>query len=247
MKDKSIGSNNNFCFKLLSLSVGRVIRLFQRLMIPPKLMSKDVLDIIDFKVLNDSADFAIINFTEAMPFRHHRDLWQYCINKAISLKNVEIVLEFGVYKGESINYFAKKLPHAQIFGFDSFEGLQEDWLGTRSQKGAYNAFGIVPKAEKNVTFYKGWFEDTVPGFLKQLGGQQIDILHIDSDTYTPAIFVLKAFLDNLSKDTIIIFDEYYGYNNWRNHEFKAWQEFISIGKKYKYIAYTGTRVAVQLL
>ena len=105
----------------------------------------------------------------------------------------------------------------------------------------------MPKAEKNVTFYKGWFEDTVPGFLKQLGGQQIDILHIDSDTYTPAIFVLKAFLDNLSKDTIIIFDEYYGYNNWRNHEFKAWQEFISIGKKYKYIAYTGTRVAVQLL
>ena len=49
MKDKSIGSNNNFIFKLLSLSVGRVIRLFQRLMIPPKLMSKDVLDIIDFK------------------------------------------------------------------------------------------------------------------------------------------------------------------------------------------------------
>ena len=85
-------------------------------MIPPKLMSKDVLDIIDFKVLNDSADFAIINFTEAMPFRHHRDLWQYCINKAISLKNVEIVLEFGVYKGESINYFAKNYHTRKSLG-----------------------------------------------------------------------------------------------------------------------------------
>ena len=32
--------------------MGRVTRLFQRLMIPPKLMSKDVLDIIEFKVPN---------------------------------------------------------------------------------------------------------------------------------------------------------------------------------------------------
>jgi len=37
------------------------------------------------------------------------------------------VLEFGVYKGESINYFAQKLSHKNIYGFDSFMGLPEFW------------------------------------------------------------------------------------------------------------------------
>ena len=36
-----------------------------------------------------------------------------------------IVLEFGVYKADSINYIAKKLNKLDIYGFDSFEGLED--------------------------------------------------------------------------------------------------------------------------
>jgi hypothetical protein len=39
------------------------------------------------------------------------------------------VLEFGVYKGGMINYQAKKFPDLNFTGFDSFEGLQEQWSG----------------------------------------------------------------------------------------------------------------------
>ena len=35
-------------------------------------------------------------------------------------------LEFGVHTGGSINFFSKHVNH--IYGFDSFEGLSEDWL-----------------------------------------------------------------------------------------------------------------------
>jgi hypothetical protein len=36
-----------------------------------------------------------------------------------------LIMEFGVYKGETINHIASLLPNKQIYGFDSFEGLPE--------------------------------------------------------------------------------------------------------------------------
>ena len=38
------------------------------------------------------------------------------------------VLEFGVYAGGSITRTANALPNMTIHGFDSFEGLPEDWI-----------------------------------------------------------------------------------------------------------------------
>ena len=37
-------------------------------------------------------------------------------------------LEFGVWKGESINFLSSFLNKGEIYGFDSFKGLREDWL-----------------------------------------------------------------------------------------------------------------------
>lgn len=50
--------------------------------------------------------------------------------------------------------------------------------------------------------------------------------------------------------TIIVFDEYFNYPAWRQHEYKAFQEFISkFGRKYRYIAMSAEKghVAVQLI
>ena len=43
-----------------------------------------------------------------------------------------MIENFSPFKGKSINLFAKKLKKlkAKIYGFDSFEGLNEDWKGT---------------------------------------------------------------------------------------------------------------------
>ena len=106
----------------------------------------------------------------------------------------------------------------------------------------------MPKCESNVKLYKGWFTETVPTFQTELGNKVISLLHIDSDTYKPAKYVLNALVKNLRPGSIIVFDEYYGYTGWRLHEFKAFQEFvIEHNLKYKYIAYTGEQVAVEIL
>ena len=47
------------------------------------------------------------------------------------------IFEFGVYKGGTINYLAHKMPNSIIYGFDSFQGLPEDW-----RKGFKKAFMI---------------------------------------------------------------------------------------------------------
>lgn len=48
----------------------------------------------------------------------------------------------------------------------------------------------------------------------------------------------------------MLFDEYYNFPRWQQHEYKAFQEFVSrTGVEYEYIAYsvTGQQVAVRIL
>jgi hypothetical protein len=47
-----------------------------------------------------------------------------------------------------------------------------------------------------------------------------------------------------------LFDEYYNFHRWQQHEFRAFQEFVEkSGLSYEYIAYsvTGQQVAVKVL
>jgi hypothetical protein len=45
--------------------------------------------------------------------------------------------------------------------------------------------------------------------------------------------------DLIVAGTVLVFDEYYNYPNWREHEFKAFQEFIAeTGKSYRYIGFS---------
>jgi len=59
--------------------------------------------------------------------------------------------------------------------------------------------------------------------------------------------VLNTLSKNLAKGTVVIFDEYFGYPNFRSHEFKAWRELMeSTDLKYDYIGYTEFQVAVEV-
>jgi hypothetical protein len=243
----------NLIFIVFNLTVGKIIRLFQRTLItrnsPQGVFHQGVFHLINQQALQDSAQYAVNNFSKAMQFDTRPELWSYCLNKIPQLQTEGgVIAEFGVWRGESINFFAKSCPKSRVFGFDSFEGLEEDWYGFRLQKGFFSTNGQLPKCESNVTLVKGWFEDTLPKFCAELQQEKILLLHMDADTYKPTAYVLSSLSDNLGKGTIIIFDEYFGYPNFRLHEFKAWQELVdSSGLKYRYIGYTEMAVAIEML
>jgi predicted O-methyltransferase YrrM len=196
----------------------------------------------------DSANYAIEKMQEAMMFSNREHLRKYCCN-LIKNKSEAVVVEFGVWSGNSINYFAKELPKASVFGFDSFLGLDKDWSGWNLAKGMFNLNGKSPSVKKNVTIYNGLYKDTVPEFFKNNNFKEgIDLIHMDSDMYDPTIDALSNLNDLIRENTIIIFDEYFGYPNWRNHEYKAFQEFVLQNSiNYKYIAYSEHAVAVKIL
>jgi len=201
--------------------------------------------------IQDSAKYAMNNFFEAMICNTREELWVYCIERSSMNppQKTGAIVEFGVWKGYSINFFAKNCPESQVYGFDSFEGLEEDWTGILGHlKGHFNLDGKVPKVEKNVQLFKGRFENTVPSFASKLNKGDIRILHLDADTYKPTSYVLNSLSKIIESGTIVIFDEYFGYPNFRSHEFKAWGEFINSNKlKYRYIAYAELAVAVEIL
>lgn len=95
----------------------------------------------------------------------------------------------------------------------------------------------------------GWFTDTLPKFLKGIDdNHRIALLHLDVDTYSPTIFVLESLKDYFVSGTVIIFDEFFGYPGWEQHEFRTWDEFA--GKhslEFEYIVTTELNVAIRLL
>jgi predicted O-methyltransferase YrrM len=151
-----------------------------------------------------------------------------------------LFLEFGVQKGASASFIAERLngrAGATLHGFDSFEGLPESWLGTFEARGKFGVGGAVPNLPPNVTIHKGWFEETLPGFCQRNQNAGISLLHMDCDLYSSTATVLAHAGDLLRPGSIVVFDEYFNYHGWQNHEFKAWQEFAA-ARQVKY-AYRG--------
>lgn len=171
--------------------------------------------------------------------------WRIALNK---IKNNGLCLEFGVFEGRSLNYFSNYSPEKNWHGFDSFYGLQEDWKGGLYEKGVFNLNGNVPNFNKNVTIVKGWFKDTLPDFFKK-HNENISFIHINCDTYQSTKEIFKNIKkDKLEKGCIIIFNEYFGYINWENNEFKAWKEYVKKNKiKYKYVAFGGKAAVIEII
>ena len=157
------------------------------------------------------------------------------------------VAEFGVWKGESINYLAKLFNPKIIWGFDSFFGLEEDF-SIDFLKGGFNQNGNMPLVESNVSLVKGSFSESLPTWLEQNPGV-FSFINIDCDTYQATSTVLNLIgPERIVSGTVILFDEYIGFAGWKNHEFKAWQEYCNKNNvKYKYIAINHLQVLLQVL
>lgn len=192
-----------------------------------RLPSRNLHNVLWERATQSSADFVEQHLSTSLVFPSKTQLWTYTCELLREKHPNGTCLEFGVAGGRSINFFSKKLPEFQFIGFDSFEGLKEDWIGHHARKGAYSRGGVLPAVNDNVELVKGWFDDTVPDQLAKIDVGKICFYHIDSDTYEAATEVLQCILPLLKSGDLILFDELIGYPNWQRGEYMALTEAAS--------------------
>ncbi|MGY1746385.1 class I SAM-dependent methyltransferase [Blastococcus sp. SYSU D00695] len=157
-----------------------------------------------------------------------------------------MALEFGVFQGRSLRVITDGRPGKEVYGFDSFAGLPEDYR-PHVRQGTFAVDGLpdVPGAELVV----GWFDETLPGFLAEHPGP-VAFLHVDGDLYSSAVTVLDLVGPRLRPGSVVVFDEFFNFPGWQQHEYRAWQEWLArTGARAEYLAYTqeDEQVAIRVL
>lgn len=168
------------------------------------------------------------------------------LDYALSLRGKGLVLEFGVFRGATIRRIAERCPGETVYGFDSFEGLPEKWVGSRNSETTMDRGGKLPPVPANVTLVKGLFGETLPGFLASHPGE-VGFLHIDCDIYSSTREVFAHVGPRLAPGAVIVFDEYFGYHGFKEHEYKAFHEFAAAsGRRYRFASYSGGQATAVL-
>jgi predicted O-methyltransferase YrrM len=191
--------------------------------------SYNVVAVAEFLAALDSA-----RFYERMLLRcvlANSDL--HLLELAVSWRQAEgLIMEFGVASGRTINHIATLVPDLPVYGFDSFEGLPEVW---RPGFAKHTFAQPTPDVRPNVTLVKGWFEQSLPGFLADHPGT-ISLLHVDCDLYSSTRTIFEHLGSRIVAGTVIVFDEYFNYPGWRQHEHRAFQEYAAAnGRRYEYL------------
>ncbi|MQA08429.1 MAG: class I SAM-dependent methyltransferase [Pseudonocardiaceae bacterium] len=173
---------------------------------------------------------------EHMPAARHFARPQETLEYALSLAPTGgMALEFGVYSGTTLKTISTARADGAVYGFDSFTGLPEDWR-TGFTAGMFHVDELpeVPGAELVV----GQFDDTLPGFLDAHRGP-VDFVHVDGDLYSSAKTVLELVGPRMRPGCIVVFDEFFNFPNWQQHEYRAWREYVArTGVEFSYLAYT---------
>jgi hypothetical protein len=158
-------------------------------------------------------------------------------------KPVGTALEFGVGSGLSTGIIAAVMP---VVGFDSFEGLPEDWRpgfpkGTFRPNTPISRIAAIP----NVQLMIGLYANTLPRF--DFRDYHIGLVHIDCDLYSSTVTVLENVGWWLRPGAIVVFDEYHGYEGAELHEQRAWLEWVGeAGVAWTPIAYSIEQLAVRI-
>jgi O-methyltransferase len=130
--------------------------------------------------------------------------------------------EFGVASGKSFKWWLEHNSNSSshFFGFDTFEGLPEKWGPFEKGAMAHSLESLNindPRAE----FYKGLFQQTLIPFLEKYDNQNKKLIHIDSDLFSSALFVMTQLYRFLKPGDILLFDEFAV----PRHEFLAFKIF----------------------
>lgn len=195
----------------------------------------------DQLVTMESAEFVMKHMAKTPVFWDQYDTLRFALDE---VKVPGMALEFGVATGTTLRIIAESLDDRLVAGFDVFTGLPETWR-TGFPAGQ---FAQDPPEVPGATIVIGMFEDTLPGFLAE-HDEQIAFLHVDADLYSSAKTVLDLVTDRLQPGAVLLFDEFFNYPNWQQHEYRAFTEFIArTGRTFTYLGYTGNneQVAVRL-
>lgn len=158
-------------------------------------------------------------------------------------------LEFGVFKGRTINLIASH-SKSTVYGFDSFNGLPDEWDIDDSIKiscghYSYEDFALennlsskLPDVADNVQLVKGLFSETLPKFITN---QSITLVHIDCDLYKSTKDIFQHISSNIAHGCILVFDELVNYPNYKKHELLAFEEWIAESNAdYEFIGMEGS-------
>ena len=195
------------------------------------------------RALNETVDYIDASMPDAVGFETQKEVTEYALRR---IPKAGHLLEFGVYTGGTIRFIAGRVAGRTVHGFDSFQGLPEDWSGFSLDNTAFDVQGKLPKVPGNVSLYPGWIDKTLPSWVAQNAGP-VAFLHIDVDLYSSTKTILEVLVDRFMPGTIILFDEYFNYPGWRKHEFLAFKEFVQArGIEYEYLAYARQQVVVRI-
>jgi O-methyltransferase len=171
------------------------------------------------------------------PFRDYSkryQLYQHLLD-ALTLSDQPVqYVELGVSRGLSFQWWVKHNTHAdsRFYGFDTFEGLPENW--GLFEKGSMAA--NIPVVDGNRhEFFKGLFQETLPGFLLsgKIQQEKFKIIHLDADLFSSTLYALTSLHSYLKPGDILIFDEF----NVPTHEFRAFMDYAdSYYIKYEVLA-----------
>lgn len=132
-------------------------------------------------------------------------------------------LEFGVAAGHSFIWWLEqnKSSGSRFYGFDTFDGLPEDWGPFK--KGSFSNNNQEPEIKDDRgKFYTGLFQQTLPGFLKEFDSKKKNVIMMDADLHSATLYTLTMLSPYFKKGDIIFFDEFVV----PTHEFKAYLEFV---------------------
>ena len=202
---------------------------------------------MDQMATRETAEFAAEWMPTAIQCQNGVDLMGYAAATAQEtfVEDPGMVLEFGVAQGNSLHRLSKMFDDRKVYGFDSFQGLPEDWKAGY-KKGAFA--GERPNwVPSNADLVPGWFEDSLPKWLAENQGYA-DFVHIDCDLYSSTHWVLDYLANEsrLRRGTVILFDEYFNYPGWKQHEHKALIEVLAGRFEYVAFNYLGEQVMVKV-
>jgi hypothetical protein len=187
-------------------------------------------------------------FPSALELGSREDLYRYVSDNLLEGRNSAIdYLEFGVFEGASMKFWSNlnNNTESRFFGFDSFEGLPEEWHSGRG-KGAFSTGGKSPQiTDPRVRFVHGWFQESLRGFMASYSPRARLVIHIDCDLYSSALYCLTTLDPIIQRGTTIVLDDFYD----ALHVYRALSDYCSAyTRRYKLLARTHQlgQVAIQM-
>ncbi|BBZ44478.1 class I SAM-dependent methyltransferase [Mycobacterium parmense] len=159
--------------------------------------------------------------------RGHTLMWE-ATRLARSCRHPDgLLLDLGVWLGWSTRLISDSCGRT-VYGFDTFEGLVEDWQiddqavikrGTFAltepfaqrfirDTGVTLHDGVPDAMGRKVQFIKGMTYDTLAPFLAERPDTPIALFHMDLDTYESCVHALETCKERFVEGSILVFDEY---------------------------------------